>query len=408
MSERRLKVAVVGASISNSPDGRERFAIRAHIPALKALPEQYELVAACTTRMESASATAERFGIPHAFDGVERMLRELPDLDVVCVCVRPNTHHSVVMPALRAGKHVYCEHPLGISTAQAQEAYELALEKGVHTAVGHQMHYQPAVLEMAQRVREGYIGRPLAFNISYITSSYIAPRPSHRQWLFTGEAGAHPAYRTGHNLERLTSVLGVDVAEVCADMAVLVPERPNLDGGAPIRNTQVDNVNLLLRMQEGAMGTMQMCLTAWNGPGWGFQLYGTEGMLMLRVADAGEKNTVKGDPNSGELRLYGAHTDIQALAAKAMAPELLQRQFSEITPREHHYYVSGIDRGRATFEVAQQWHAFARAIRSGSEFAPGFRDQLKMHYVWDATEKSIADRRWVKVDYGALPKARSA
>ncbi|HEV7391052.1 MAG TPA: Gfo/Idh/MocA family oxidoreductase, partial [Burkholderiales bacterium] len=174
MSERRLKVAVVGASISNSPDGRERFAIRAHIPAIKALPEQYELVAACTTRMESASATAERFAIPHAFDGVERMLRELPDLDVVCVCVRPNTHHSVVMPALRAGKHVYCEHPLGISTAQAQEAYELALEKGVHTAVGHQMHYQPAVLEMAQRVREGYIGRPLAFTISYITSSYIA------------------------------------------------------------------------------------------------------------------------------------------------------------------------------------------------------------------------------------------
>ena len=54
MSERRLKVAVVGASISNSPDGRERFAVRAHIPALKALPDDYELVAACTTRMESS------------------------------------------------------------------------------------------------------------------------------------------------------------------------------------------------------------------------------------------------------------------------------------------------------------------------------------------------------------------
>ena len=61
MSGHRLNVAVVGASISDSPDGRERFAIRAHIPALKALPELYEVVAACTTRMESASATAQRF-----------------------------------------------------------------------------------------------------------------------------------------------------------------------------------------------------------------------------------------------------------------------------------------------------------------------------------------------------------
>jgi hypothetical protein len=31
-----------------------------------------------------------------------------------------------------------------------------------------------------------------------------------------------------------------------------------------------------------------------------------------------------------------------------------------------------------------------------------------MHYVWDATEKSLAERRWVKVDYGALPQARGS
>src|SRR4051794_13453053 len=119
MSDRPLKVAVVGASISGSRDGRERFSVRAHIPALKALPDEYEVVAACTTRMESARATAERFELPHAFDSVERMLRELPEIDLVCVCVRPDTHSNVVMPALEAGKHVYCEHPLGTSTREA-------------------------------------------------------------------------------------------------------------------------------------------------------------------------------------------------------------------------------------------------------------------------------------------------
>ncbi len=398
---RRLKVGVVGASISNSPDGRERFAIRAHLPALKALSDQYEVAAVCTSKMETANAAAKHFDVPHAFDHVDRMLTAVPDLDVVCVSVRPVVHHQIVMAALRAGKHVYCEQPLGISTAQAQEMYELARSKNVRTVVGHQYHYEPAVLQMVEMVRQGYIGEPLAFNITYLVSAHIAPRPSHRTWLFEAESCGHPGFRSAHSLERLTSVLG-DINEICSDMAVLVPERPNLDGGAPLRTTQVNNLNYLLRVGEGVMGTLQVCLTAWFGLGWGFQVYGTKGMLMLGVKDTGEKNTIKGDPKSGELRLYGAQVNMDKLMSSPTAPELLQRQFTEIEPAAHHYFVEGIDRGRATFPVAQLWHTFAKAIHEGKECAPSFRDELKMHYVMDAAEKSMQDRSWVKVDYSGI------
>lgn len=397
MTARRLKVAVVGASMSNSPDGREKFAIRAHLPALKVLSDLFEVIAVCTTRMQSATATARHFQIPHAFDNVERMLKELPEIDAVCVCVQPAVHYQVTMAALRAGKHVYCEHPLGIATDQAQEMYELARGNGVRTIVGHEYHYEPAVLQMAESVRKGYIGSPLAFSITYFHSGHIAPRPSHRQWLFNAEVG-RPAFRTGHSLERVISVIG-DVTDVSADMAVLVPERPNLDGGPPMRTTQVNNLNFLMRVNGNVMGTMQHCITAWFGTGWGFQVYGTEGMLMLKVEDAGEKNTVKGDPRSGELKLYGNRVDMAQLMANPTAPELLQRQFKEIQPGASHYYVTGIDHGRATFPVAQAWHAFAAAICTGTECAPSFRDELKIHCLWDAAEKSARDRTWIKVDY---------
>ena len=401
---RRLKVAVVGASISNSPDGRERFAIRAHLPALKALKDVYELTAVCTSKMETANSAARHFGVPHAFDNVDRMLAELPDIDVVCVSVRPAVHHQVVMAALRAGKHVYCEQPLGLSTQQAQEMYELARAKGVRTVVGHQYHYEPAVLQMTEMIKQGYLGKPLAFNITYLVSAHIAPRPSHRTWLFDAASCGHPGFRSAHSLERLASVLG-DITDISADMQVLVPERPNLDGGPPLRTTQVNNLNYLMRVGEAnAMGTLQVCLTAWFGLGWGFQVYGTEGMLMLGVQDTGEKNTVKGDPHSGELKLFGAKIDMPKLMANPTAPELLQRQFKEITPDEKHYVVSGIDRGRATFPVAQLWHAFARAIHEGRECAPSFRDVLKIHCVMDAAEQSSGERRWIKVDYSRLGK----
>jgi predicted dehydrogenase len=403
MMAKRLKVAVVGASISNSPDGRERISIRGHLPAVKKLSDLYELVAICTTRMDTASATATQFEVPYAFDNVERMLSELPEIDVVCVSVRPSVQHQVVMAALRAGKHVYCEQPLGASTAQAQEMCELARSKGVRTVVGHQYHYEPAVLQMADMVRKGYIGKPLAFNITYFVSAHIAPRPSHRTWLFEQEAGGHDAFRSAHTLERVIGVLG-DVSEVCADMRVLVPERPNLDGGPPLHSTQVNNLNFLMRVGDDVMGTLQVSLTAWYGTGWGFQVYGTGGMLMLKVEDAagGAKDTVKGAPKSGELKLYGTHVNMEQLLANPTAPELLQREFKEITPEDRHCYVTGIDRGRITFAVAQMWHAFAAAIHAGVECTPSFRDVLKMHYVMDASEKSMQERCWVKVDYSRL------
>ena len=79
----------------------------------------------------------------------------------------------------------------------------------------------------------------------------------------------------------MTSILGRDIDKICADMAVLVPERANLDGGAPIRSDQVENMNYLLRTADGVMGTLQVSFTAWFGTGSRFELYGSDGMLML-------------------------------------------------------------------------------------------------------------------------------
>lgn len=402
---RKLRVAVIGAGIKNSPDGREGWAVRTHLPALKALPELFEVNAVCTTRLETARAAAAQFSVPNAFDDVERMLKALPDLDVVCCSVRPVYHHRVVMAALAAGKHVYCEQPLGISTAQAREMQELAQRQGVRTVLGHQSHYEPAALHMAELVRTGYIGRPLAFSHSYFVANYITPRPSHRQWLFQSDMGGHPGYRSGHSLERVLAVLGSDVESICADMAVQVPERRAVDSGGTIRSDQVDNMNYLLRMQDGAMGTMQTSFTAWSGTGNRFEVYGTEGMLMLASGETPglwDKSRGAGDPTRGESRLYGTRVDVERLIAEPTAPERLQRQFAEIPIPDRHVLVSGIDRTRATFAVAQMWAALAHSIHGGRECAPSFRDKLKIHYIWDAAERSASTRSWAEVDYHGL------
>ena len=402
---RKLKVAVTGAGIKDSPDGREGWAVRTHLPALKALPDLFEITAVCTTRMETAQKAATHFDVPHAYDSVERMLAAQPDLDIVCCSVRPAYHHQVVMPSLRAGKHVYCEQPLGISTAEAREMQELATAKGVRTVLGHQSHYEPAALHMAELVRDGFIGEPLLFNHTYFVANYITPRPSHRQWLFQSDMGGHPGYRSGHSLDRVFSVIGRDITGISADMSVQVPERRALDTGGMIRSNQVDNMNYLLRMEGGVMGTMQTSFTAWYGTGNRFELYGTLGMLMLTSGDtpmSWNKEKGAGDPTRGESKLYGSRVDMDKLLRDPTPPERLQRQFEEIPIPDHHRLVTGIDPSRGTYAVAQMWSAFAKAIHEGHECAPSFRDKLKIHYVWDAAEKSVAEKRWVDVDYHGI------
>jgi predicted dehydrogenase len=313
-------------------------------------------------------------------------------------------HHHLAAAAFRAGKHVYCEQPLGVSTAQAEELAALAKERGLCTMVGHQSHYEPATLHMAELVREGYIGRPLTFQHSYFVSNYIAPRPSHRQWLFEADMGGHPGYRSGHSLDRVHQVLGQDVTAICADMAVKVPERRALDRDGIIRSNQVENMHYLLRVGGDAMGTLQVSFTAWFGTGNHFEVYGTDGMLMLATDDspAWSKAGGHGDPTRGALKLFGARVDMEQLLSAPTAPERLQKQFREIPVPSVYSPVTGIERGRATYLVAQTWHAFAQAIHERRECAPSFRDKLKIHRIWDAAEASVLSRSWQDVDYSGI------
>jgi hypothetical protein len=71
-----------------------------------------------------------------------------------------------------------------------------------------------------------------------------------------------------------------------------------------------------------------------------------------------------------------------------------------MVPDVKHIYVTGIDRGRATFSWPDVVR-FCVAINGGTG-PPSFRDKLKIHCIWDAAEQSVRERRWIAVDYGAL------
>ncbi|MEC0267239.1 Gfo/Idh/MocA family protein, partial [Paenibacillus anseongense] len=70
--------------------------------------------------------------------------------------------YDIARAAIEAGKMVYSEWPLGMSTEQAQDLADRAKEAGVRTFIGLQARYSPAIQHARDLITQGYIGNVLA------------------------------------------------------------------------------------------------------------------------------------------------------------------------------------------------------------------------------------------------------
>jgi predicted dehydrogenase len=83
----------------------------------------------------------------------------LPYIDALVIATPPRTHTEVALTALRHGKHVLLEKPLATSLAEARLLVEVAQDAGLILMVGHTFEFNPAVLELKQRIMGGELGR---------------------------------------------------------------------------------------------------------------------------------------------------------------------------------------------------------------------------------------------------------
>src|SRR2546423_2132453 len=155
---KRIRVGIVGAN----PD--RGWAAKAHIPALKALANDFEITALSTTRRESADAASKRFGVPNAFDNHQELVNSA-DVDVVAITVRVPYHLELATAALDAGKAVYCEWPLGNGLTEAETLAAVAKKKGVLAVAGLQARSSPAVAYVRQLIEQGYVGDVLSTSL---------------------------------------------------------------------------------------------------------------------------------------------------------------------------------------------------------------------------------------------------
>ena len=96
---------------------------------------------------------------------------------------------AIVLAAIAAGKHVYCEWPLGRDVGEAREM-AAAVPRGIHVMIGLQGLFAPAVVEAAKLVASGAIGTPRVLRVFGSAAAWGDDTPAHGAYLQDKTSGA--------------------------------------------------------------------------------------------------------------------------------------------------------------------------------------------------------------------------
>jgi predicted dehydrogenase len=357
----RIGVGIIGA-------GAERgWARAAHIPALQALADDFEIRAVSTARMETARRSAEALGAKLAFDNANDLAAR-PEIDLVVVAVNVTRHLEAVLAAIAAGKMVYCEWPLGRNLVETEELARLAREKAVRTVIGLQGRFAPAVRWLRDLARNGWLGKILGVSVRGTGPDDVWAGVLDEPYEFHADVANGATMLTiptGHALDMLAFALG-EFIELDAKVLARRGEAMRLRDGARLPLTAPDEVAIHGVLANGALASVRYHGGRIAGPDFIWEVHGTDGNLALMAEN--------GYANIAPLHVHGA---------RGRAPiELMQPPADYALPFHH--------LTPAATNVAALYAQFARDLRNGSVLAPDFETALLRHRLIDAIERSSA------------------
>lgn len=355
-----IRVGVIGASAQGS------WGSRAHIPALRSI-KGFEVAAIATRSAESARASADAFGIPKAFGSVDELVSD-PDIDMVSVCVRVPHHAAILDAAVRAGKHIYCEWPLTVTTAEARAASDLARYKGVSTAIGLQGRADPAIVMARRMIADGSIGDVQAVSLTYSSAWPTIVTSDHVLMQDAASGLSQLELSGGHCLDSLCWLLG-EFTELSAITATHVPRAKVADTGETVARTSADQISVHGTLAGGATLSAHIMGAPGGGTGTRIEIQGTTGALLLQSAS---RNVIPSAALNLSHFVKGKAQPVEIAADCIAAPDAPTGEPAN---------------------VANMYAGFAKALRSGQRFEHDFAAAVQRHHMLDAIRQSSTEGR---------------
>ncbi len=133
-----------------------KIGVRNAIPGIKAA-DRCEVTSIASRDEGRARDVADRLGIPRAYGSYEELLAD-PDVDAIYIPLPNHLHAEWTIASARAGKHVLCEKPLAMTSAEAQEMVDVCASAGVRLMEAFMYRLHPSWEAVREMVASGRIG----------------------------------------------------------------------------------------------------------------------------------------------------------------------------------------------------------------------------------------------------------
>jgi predicted dehydrogenase len=381
----KLRTAIVGLGFMGGT----------HIEALRRIG--VDVVGCLGVTPEETRGGVARYGLAREYDSLEQLVAD-PAVDVVHVCTPNYLHHAQVKAAIQADKHVICEKPLAVTSAESRELVALARQHNRVGAVNYNLRFFPLAHEAHSRVRAGGLGEIRLVHGRYLQDWLLYP--TDWNWrLETDQGGTMRAVTDigTHWFDLLTWITGLKVTAVLADLATVIPTRFKPSGevetysnklgtttGEPVEIKTDDYASILLRFENGARG-----------------------VLTVSQVSAGHKNGLEWEINGAEASLAWSQDDPNNLwlGYRNKPNEVLAKDPALLGDEARAYasYPGGHAEGYPdTFK--QMFRAVYGYIEAGDFSAPApfatFEEGHHEIVLCDAIQRSALERRWVEVGAG--------
>jgi predicted dehydrogenase len=249
------------------------------------LPWKTKLCSVCTSSPATAQIAKEAMDFEFATVNPDDIINR-EDIHIINVCT-PNIYHKdVIIKALKAGKHIYCDKPLAINYEEAQEIVKVMKEnkdKGSVCQVVFQNRFFPATLKAKELIEEGRLGNVLTFRASYLHSGSVDPiKPI--GWKQDKDIGGGGVLLDlgSHILDLIYYLLG-EYRSVFAKTQVLYPKRPDKKG-VWIDISAEDAVYMVVKMKNNGIGTIEASkIATGTDDELRFEIHGDKGALRFNL-----------------------------------------------------------------------------------------------------------------------------
>lgn len=254
--------------------GCGKYTEETFLPTLQQLSKS-KLISVYSSDPLRAKSIAEKFGALNHSSDYDEFLKD--DFDAIYVAGANSVHYQHVIKAAEAGKHILCEKPLALNSAEAEEMVKICAAKNVKLAVNYVLRFHPLTIKAKEIIDKGMLGKIVsinaAFNVDY------APNENFR--FQKNLSGGGVLRDLGTHMLDLLLFFGGEMEDIKGFMDNI------------IYNSEVDDFSAgIVKFKNGGYGTFNVSFNNKKAPN-RIEILGYEGYLSIEGLVAKRRESAK-------------------------------------------------------------------------------------------------------------------